>query len=68
MESGYQAIKDKRDNLRQLCIKAQQLQRHGLSEEQIVVKMLGPEDWMATVTRGNLSKYNLIRQALMVKI
>lgn len=68
VEDGYQAIKDKRDNLKQLCIKAQQLQQKGLTEEQIVVKLLGPEDWMATVTRNNLSKGNLIRQALQVLV
>ncbi len=64
VEDGYQAILDKRDNLVRLCEQAQALQQQGASEDDILVKLLGPEDMMARITRGNLSKRNLIQEAL----
>ena len=64
VEDGYQAILDKRDNLVTLCEKAQAMQQQGASEDDILVSLLGPEDMMARITRGNLSKRNLIREAL----
>jgi len=64
VEDGYQAILDKRDNLVRLCEQAQALQQQGASEDDILVTLLGPEDMMARITRGNLSKRNLIQEAL----
>ncbi len=64
VEDGYQAILDKRDNLVRLCEQAQALKQQGASEDDILVTLLGPEDMMARITRGNLSKRNLIQEAL----
>ena len=65
VEDGKTALQEKRDNLYRMCEQAQQLQQQGMNADEIVVKMLGPEDWMAKITGYNLSKRNLIRQALM---
>ena len=65
VEDGRAALQDKYNNLKTLCEQAQALQRDGLNEEQITVRILGAEDWMAKITGYNLSKRNLIRQALL---
>ncbi len=65
VENGRAALQDKYNNLKILCEQAQALQRDGLNEEQITVRILGAEDWMAKITGYNLSKRNLIRQALL---
>ena len=67
VEDGYQALSDKRNNLIQLCERAQQLLQQGLNEKQITHKLLGPEDMIAFLSGGNISKTNLIRQALQVR-
>ncbi|UXD88783.1 MBL fold metallo-hydrolase [Thalassolituus hydrocarboniclasticus] len=64
VEDGKAALQEKRDNLYQLCKQAQQLQQQGLKEEEIVIRILGPEDWLAKISGYNISKTNLIRQAL----
>jgi hypothetical protein len=38
--------------------------QQGLDEEQIVVELLGPEDWLSKMSKFNISKGNLIRQAM----
>lgn len=67
-ENGHQALTEKLDNLLQLCIKAQNLQQQGLSSEQISLKLLGAKEPIERLSRGNISKLNLINQALVVDI
>jgi hypothetical protein len=38
--------------------------QQGLTEADIVVKLLGPEDGLAKLSKFNISKGNLIRQAM----
>jgi glyoxylase-like metal-dependent hydrolase (beta-lactamase superfamily II) len=64
VEQGKQALQDKFDNLQRLCLDAADLQRQGMAPAQILIRLLGPEDALARLTRGNISKMNLIRQAI----
>ncbi len=68
IEEGNQPLIDKFNNLKQLSYDAQTLEKKGHSVEEIVIKLLGPEDAMARSTRLNISKRNMIREALLVKI
>ena len=61
---GKQALEDKLQNLLTLCSQSQELMQQGLSEADIVVKLLGPEDGLAKLSKFNISKGNLIRQAM----
>lgn len=63
---GKQALRDKLNNLTNLCAQSQQLATQGLTEAQIVVQLLGPEDWLTKMSQGNISKSHLIRQALLI--
>jgi glyoxylase-like metal-dependent hydrolase (beta-lactamase superfamily II) len=64
VEQGKQALEEKLENLLELCRQSQQLMQQGLDEEQIVVELLGPEDWLSKMSKFNISKGNLIRQAM----
>ena len=64
VKEGKQALKDKLQNLLTLCAKSQELMQQGLTETEIVVKLLGPEDGLAKLSKFNISKGNLIRQAM----
>lgn len=64
VEAGKQALEDKLKNLLTLCSQAQELMQQGLTEADIVVKLLGPEDGLAKLSKFNISKGNLIRQAM----
>jgi glyoxylase-like metal-dependent hydrolase (beta-lactamase superfamily II) len=64
VKEGKQALQDKRQNLLTLCAKSQELMQQGLTEIDIVVKLLGPEDGLAKLSKFNISKGNLIRQAM----
>lgn len=64
VEQGKQALQDKFDNLSKLCQQAAELKQQGDDEDLIMEKLLGPEDTLARLTRGNISKRNLIRQAI----
>jgi glyoxylase-like metal-dependent hydrolase (beta-lactamase superfamily II) len=64
VKEGKQALQDKRQNLLTLCAKSQELLQQGLTETEIVVKLLGPEDGLAKLSKFNISKGNLIRQAM----
>ncbi|MEM7335131.1 MAG: MBL fold metallo-hydrolase [Chloroflexota bacterium] len=68
VEEGAQPLIDKLNNLKQLCYEAQSLHEKGASVEQIVVELLGPEEAMARSTGLNISKRNMIREALKVEI
>lgn len=61
---GKQALRDKLQNLLTLCSQSQELMQQGLTEADIVVKLLGPEDGLAKLSKFNISKGNLIRQAM----
>jgi glyoxylase-like metal-dependent hydrolase (beta-lactamase superfamily II) len=67
VENGKQALEEKLTNLLTLCDDAQQLMQQGLTEEQIVIKLLGPEDGLAKLSKFNISKGNLIRQAMIFR-
>ncbi|MBW3139994.1 MBL fold metallo-hydrolase [Ferrimonas balearica] len=66
VRGGHQALQDKLDYLEQLCDQAQSLARQGCSEKAVLKALLGPEDWLGHLSRYNISKTNLIRQALKV--
>jgi hypothetical protein len=51
-------------NLLTRCSQSQELMQQGFTEEDIVVKLLGPEDGLAKLSKFNISKGNLIRQTL----
>ncbi len=53
------------DNLLALCSQSKQLMQQGLTEEEIVIKLLGPEDWLSKMSKYNISNGNLIRQAMV---
>ncbi len=65
---GHRALRDKLHYLEHLCERAQSLARQGKSDTAILHALLGPEDWLGHLTRYNLSKTNLIRQALAVPL
>ncbi len=64
VKEGKQALKEKLENLLNLCRQSQQLMATGLDESQIVNELLGPEDGLAKLSKFNISKGNLIRQAM----
>ncbi|WP_315900077.1 MBL fold metallo-hydrolase [Ferrimonas balearica] len=68
VRQGHQALCEKLANLERLCAEAQALARQGRSEKAILKALLGPEDWLGHLSRYNLSKTNLIRQALTVPL
>jgi glyoxylase-like metal-dependent hydrolase (beta-lactamase superfamily II) len=68
VEQGKQALKEKRDNLLNMCRQSQTLMAQGLSESEIVVALLGPEDRLAKISKFNISKGNLIRQAMLYNV
>jgi glyoxylase-like metal-dependent hydrolase (beta-lactamase superfamily II) len=64
VEKGKQALQEKLDNLLNLCRQSQALMQQGLNEKEIISELLGPEDALAKLSRFNISKGNLIRQAM----
>ena len=64
VEQGKKALEEKLENLLDLCNKSQKLMQDGLDEERIVNELLGPEDGLAKISKFNISKGNLIRQAM----
>jgi len=68
VEEGKQAMVDKLNNLINLCEKSQALEREGMNEKQIVKKVLGKEDGISYLSAFNISKINLIREALKVPL
>lgn len=67
VKEGKKALEGKLNNLMALCKNSQSLADKGLTEEQIVIELLGPEDWLTKMSKGNISKSNLIRQAMIIK-
>jgi glyoxylase-like metal-dependent hydrolase (beta-lactamase superfamily II) len=64
VEQGKKALEEKLENLLALCHNSQKLMQDGLDEEEIINKLLGPEDRLAKISKFNISKGNLIRQAM----
>lgn len=64
VENGKQALQEKLENLLNLCRQSQALMQQGFIEEEIIAELLGPEDALAKLSRFNISKGNLIRQAM----
>lgn len=64
IEEGKEALQGKLENLLMLCRQSQELMSTGLNENQIMNKLLGPEDGLAKLSKFNISKGNLIRQAM----
>jgi glyoxylase-like metal-dependent hydrolase (beta-lactamase superfamily II) len=67
-ENGKEMLTTKLNNILALCEKAQQLEQQGLALETITLKLLGPEDMVGKLSRGNFSKMNLIKQCSQVTL
>jgi glyoxylase-like metal-dependent hydrolase (beta-lactamase superfamily II) len=65
VEKGKKALEEKLENLLNLCRQSQDLMEQGLTESEIVIQLLGPEDRLAKISKFNISKGNLIRQAML---
>lgn len=65
VEKGKKALEEKLENLLNLCRQSQELMEQGLTESEIVIQLLGPEDRLAKISKFNISKGNLIRQAML---
>ena len=65
-EQGKKALQGKLNNILELCSKAQQLAKNGWDKKRITLHLLGPEDMVAKLSRGNLSRLNLINQCCLV--
>ena len=66
VEDGKSKIREKLQNMVTLCEQSQDLHKQGKPLDEIVRKILGPEDAMARFTGYNFSKRNLIKGALDV--
>lgn len=67
-KNGKEMLTTKLNNILTLCEKAQQLEAQGLDHLQITLKLLGPENMVGKLSRGNFSKINLIRQCGQVTL
>lgn len=67
-EAGKAGMQAKLKNLTEICRKAQSLSATGLSLNEITEQMLGPKEYLDKISRGNMSKANLISQALLVQL
>lgn len=65
VKEGKKALQEKLENLLTLCRQSQALMAQGLDEAAIIVELLGPEDRLAKISKFNISKGNLIRQAML---
>ena len=70
VEQGRAALQGKLDNLLKLCQQAQTLRQKNLTLEHIFrsEQLLGPEDMLAKISKGNFCKANLISEALKVEL
>ncbi len=66
IENGKQVLQEKLDRIIELCARVQELSKQGLNNDEISFQLLGPEDWIAKITRGNLSRLNVIKQCNLV--
>jgi glyoxylase-like metal-dependent hydrolase (beta-lactamase superfamily II) len=68
IREGKQALNLKLNNILQLCTQVKELAEKGWSFQQIGQYLLGPEDATAKLTKGNFSKYNLIKQCALINL
>lgn len=68
VENGKRPLSEKRDNLLAFCQQAQDLHNKGVELEEIVLRLLGKEGAMAKLTGYNISKRNLVAEALNVRL
>jgi len=67
-KNGKQVLQEKLDRIIELCSKVHQLTNTGLSLKEVSMRLLGPEDNIAKLTKGNLSRLNLIKQCSLVEL
>ncbi len=65
---GKTAMATKRDNLVGMCAQAQSMKQSGKSISDITHALLGEEDMLSKISRYNISKGNLIKEALAVPL
>ncbi len=63
---GHAALTQKFDNLKRLCEQSRELHTQGVVEAEAVERLLGPEDGLSKISRYNICKRNLVRQAATV--
>lgn len=68
IQQGKMALQGKLDKVLGLCAGVQELLKKGWSLDEISLKLLGPEDIVAKLSRGNFSRYNLIKQCGLVSL
>ncbi|WP_196141052.1 MBL fold metallo-hydrolase [Aliikangiella sp. G2MR2-5] len=68
VENGKAAMTDKLNHLEALVEQAQDLQKQGVSSKKIVKRLLGKEGMLSYLSGFNISKINLIEQALKVML
>ncbi|MBV1908036.1 MAG: MBL fold metallo-hydrolase [Kangiellaceae bacterium] len=68
VENGKSALQSKLDYILNLCDKTQTMYRQGTDTHQIMIELLGPEDAIGKISRGNLSRRNLIEQCKLVEL
>ncbi|WP_281646063.1 MBL fold metallo-hydrolase [Parendozoicomonas sp. Alg238-R29] len=68
VENGRKAMEEKLQNLVWLCSESQKLDKAGLSLATITRKILGREEMVSWLSGYNISRRNLIREALKVSL
>lgn len=68
IEKGKERLGEKRDNLLAFCQQAQALHHKGIELNEIVFRLLGKAGWVDRLTNYNVSKRNLVVQALKVQL
>ncbi len=66
IKNGKEVLQEKLDRIIELCARVQELSQQGLNLDEISFQLLGPEDRIAKITRGNLCRLNLIKQCNLV--
>jgi glyoxylase-like metal-dependent hydrolase (beta-lactamase superfamily II) len=64
IKNGKEMLTKKRDYILDLAEQAKRLVTQGMEQQEIVTKLLGPEDMISKLTRGNFCKTNLIKQCI----
>jgi len=67
-KDGKKALQGKLKNILELCSKVQELDQRGWDENQITLKLLGQEDMIGKLSRGNFSRLNLVTQCKLVEL
>lgn len=67
-KEGKKALQGKLKNILELCYKVQELDKRGWDKHQITMELLGPEDMIAKLSKGNFSRSNLVTQCMLVEL